>query len=382
MEAYITDISAFLPNSAISNNEMERILGLVDNIPSRTRRIILRNNKILQRYYAINPNTFELTHTNAELTAEAVRMLRPTADFKLDEIECLCCGTSSADQIMPGHASMVHGELDCGPCEVVSTTGICICGVTALKQACMQVALGESKNAVATGSELVTSFMRASMCGQVDRERSEELQNQPSLSFDADFLRWMLSDGAGAAFISPKPSEVGHSLKVEWIDQLSSAHELETCMYAGAVKTETGKIKGWRSFPSLQQAVDEKAFLIKQDVKLLNEEIIPTAVDRTLLPIASKRGLKPEEVTWFVPHYSSDYFRDRLYKRMDEKGFHIPYERWFTNLTTKGNTGAASIYIMLEELFHSDKLNKGDTILCFIPESGRFSICYMLLTVV
>jgi len=67
---------------------------------------------------------------------------------------------------------------------------------------------------------------------------------------------------------------------------------------------------------------------------------------------------------------------------MDEKGFHIPYERWFTNLTTKGNTGSASIYIMLEELFHSDKLNKGDKILCFIPESGRFSICYMLLTVV
>ena len=31
----------------------------------------------------------------------------------------------------------------------------------------------------------------------------------------------------------------------------------------------------------------------------------------------------------------------------------IPCERWFTNLTTKGNTGAASIYIMLEELVAS-----------------------------
>ena len=56
-------------------------------------------------------------------------------------------------------------------------------------------------------------------------------------------------------------------------------------------------------------------------------------------------------------------------------------ERWFTNLETKGNTGSASMYIMLEELFHSDKLKIGETILCYIPESGRFSTAFMLLTV-
>jgi len=192
----------------------------------------------------------------------------------------------------------------------------------------------------------------------------------------------MLSDGAGAAFISPEPARHGHSLKIEWIDQISCAHELETCMYAGAVKNADSSLTGWRSLGGLQNAAKQQAFLVKQDVKLLNKEIIPTAVDRTLLPIAQRRQLSAEEITWFVPHYSSDYFRAPLYERMKNKGFHIPYERWFTNLETKGNTGAASIYIMLDELFHSDKLTTGDKILCFIPESGRFSICYMLLSVV
>jgi len=37
---------------------------------------------------------------------------------------------------------------------------------------------------------------------------------------------------------------------------------------------------------------------------------------------------------------------------------------------------------MLEELFHSGMLKEGQKILCFIPESGRFSIAYMLLSVV
>ena len=67
---------------------------------------------------------------------------------------------------------------------------------------------------------------------------------------------------------------------------------------------------------------------------------------------------------------------------MEGIGFRIPYEKWFTNLAYKGNTGSASIYVIMEELFHSDKLKEGQKILCFIPESGRFSVAYVLLTVV
>jgi 3-oxoacyl-[acyl-carrier-protein] synthase-3 len=65
-----------------------------------------------------------------------------------------------------------------------------------------------------------------------------------------------------------------------------------------------------------------------------------------------------------------------------ETNFEIPYEKWFTNLITHGNTGSASIYIMLEELFNSNRLIKGQKILCYIPESGRFSTAFMSLEVV
>jgi 3-oxoacyl-[acyl-carrier-protein] synthase-3 len=67
---------------------------------------------------------------------------------------------------------------------------------------------------------------------------------------------------------------------------------------------------------------------------------------------------------------------------MKETGFEVPYDKWFTNLPYTGNVGSASIYIIMEELFKSGKLKKGEKLLCFIPESGRFSHCFMLLTVV
>jgi 3-oxoacyl-[acyl-carrier-protein] synthase-3 len=67
---------------------------------------------------------------------------------------------------------------------------------------------------------------------------------------------------------------------------------------------------------------------------------------------------------------------------MKKVNFEIPMEKWFSNLSYKGNTGSASIYIMIEELFHSGNLKSGDKILCHIPESARFSTAVMLLEAV
>ena len=342
MEVYITDIAVFLPNQPVDNQHIEKVLGMVQQTPSRTRAVILRNNKIRERYYALDPETGRITHSNAQLTAEAIRRLQPHASFSLDEIECLACGTSSPDQLMPGHGLMVHGELASAPCEVASMAGICLSGISALKYAAMNVALGLSKNAVATGSELASTFMRAELFSTVTPERGRELEERPIIAFDADFLRWMLSDGAGAAFLSPAPAATGLSLRIEWIEHLSFAGELETCMYSGAVKNDDGTLTGWRA-----GEFGAAAFLVKQDVKLLNREIITTIVNRTLTRVVSKHNLSPGQIDWFLPHYSSDYFRQILHERMGEIAFSIPQERWFTNLTSKGNTGSASIYIML-----------------------------------
>ena len=98
--------------------------------------------------------------------------------------------------------------------------------------------------------------------------------------------------------------------------------------------------------------------------------------------IVERRQLKAEQFAWFLPHYSSAFFRDKLMTGLNNIGLPIEQSRWFTNLSEKGNTGSASIYIMLDELFHSNKLQVGQKLLCYVPESGRFSTSFMQLTVV
>jgi 3-oxoacyl-[acyl-carrier-protein] synthase-3 len=285
-----------------------------------------------------------------------------------------------ADLILPGHGLMVQGELGMSPCEVITTTGICLSGITSFKAAYANVALQLSDNAVATGSELASSLIRSNFFEHLKGD--PDFKNHPILNFESDFLRWMLSDAAGAVFMSGKKNNGKKSLRVDWIEHVSYAGELEVCMFAGAHKKDDGTVIGWRQLDSLAEALANNYFALKQDTGILNEEIIKVSIDRALARAIARRKIKADEIDWFLPHYSSEFFRDKIHDAMVGIGFHIPYEKWFTNLTYKGNTGSASIYVMMEELFHSDKLQEGDKLLCYIPESGRFSIAYMLLTVV
>lgn len=378
--AYITGTSSFLPNAPVANDDIEQVLGMIGGKPSRARRIVLRNNGIRMRHYAIDPSSGAATHTNAQLTAEAVRGLAG-ADFSSSAMDCLVTGTSRPDQLMPNHGVMVHGELGTPPCEVVSTAGICVSGITALKYAWMAVLSGQARNAVATGSELASLGLHARNFEAESAHRIAQLETNPEIAFEKDFLRWMLSDGAGAFLLQPKPRQHGLSLRIDWIDILSQADTMEACMYAGAEKLADGTLKGWQQY-SPEDWNSRSIFTVKQDVRLLNEAVAYQTIGKSLEKAKAERQLKAEAIDWYLPHMSSEYFRQPMADCMAAAGVSIPQERWFTNLHSKGNTGSASIYIMVDELLKSGRLKNGDTLLCFVPESGRFTGSLMQLTAV
>jgi 3-oxoacyl-[acyl-carrier-protein] synthase III len=358
------------------------VLGQINGKPSRVRRIILRSNGILTRHYVLDRETGQPRYNNATLTAEAIRGLAGDG-FSLGQLDLLACGTSSPDQLAPGHAVMVHGELGNVPCEAVSFAGICCAGMGALKYAHMAVQTGSARTAVATGSEVVSTFMRAQQFAIESLTTEEDLKKRPELAFDRDFLRWMLSDGAGAMLLGPTPvHKNGVALRLDWIEMISYANEQTACMYAGADKNADGRLRGWREFASTVDAAQHCAFTVKQDVRQLNDHVVKYCIERALPEVLRRRHIKADDIRWFLPHYSSEYFRDHVHQAIKRVGFDVPQERWFTNLTQVGNVGSASPYLMLEELVRLHGVEAGDRILMFVPESGRFSACYALITAV
>lgn len=378
---YITGLGAFLPNDPVDNEQIEDVLGRVNNRSSQVKRWVLDYNGIQTRHYAMKPGTGEMTHTNAEMTANAVRSAVRDAGLELNQVECLSCGTSSADQVLPNHAVMVHGVLGSHPMEVVATSGVCCSGMTALKYAYMNVASGLANTAVASGSELASASLRASHFKAEMEIKLEQFQKEPMLAFENEFLRWMLSDGAGAVCVTDQPKDDGLSLRIDWLDIISFANEAQSCMYYGAKKKKDGTLEGFRLIDDPQVLMRDGYLSLAQDVEVLRTNLPPLA-KRGCHGMVTKHCVKAEDVDWLLPHYSSEGFRKPIADAFIETGFNVPQEKWFSNLPSKGNTGSASIYIILDEFLKSGRAQKGDRILCAVPESSRFSFALMHLTAV
>tara|TARA_R110002096_G_scaffold49862_1_gene131550 strand:- start:234 stop:2084 length:1851 start_codon:yes stop_codon:yes gene_type:complete len=369
-EVYITASGAFLPNKAVSNEEMEDFLGRINGKDSRVKERILKQNGIKTRFYALNKSQ-ETTHSNALLAVNAVKNALKKSNLRSADIELLCTGTTQGDLPIPGFASMVHADLDFKRCEVASFQSVCASGIMALKNAFSQIKSEEKQNAVCVGSELPSRMFKASRF---------EAQGVEALPFDAEFLRWMLSDGAGAFVLQNKKNHEGISLRIDWIDIKSYANEFPVCMYTGKLDNKNEGGKSWLDYSSYEEASKAGAINLKQDTRLL-EKVIKTGVSH-YFELIDQGKISASQIDWLCCHYSSEVFKDTIKELMEKGGGAVAEEKWFSNLTSKGNTGAASIFIMLEELMYSGKLKTGDTILCMVPESGRFITSYMRLTVV
>ena len=123
-------------------------------------------------------------------------------------------------------------------------------------------------------------------------------------------------------------------------------------MYAGAVKRPDGSMgPGWLDYPTFEVAGQEGALFLRQDVRQL-DALIRLGVDGFFRLVDEGRLVAPE-IDHVVCHYSSQFFRTRIFELLAKAGAPLPEEKWFSNLTTRGNVGSASVFVLLEELVNS-----------------------------
>jgi 3-oxoacyl-[acyl-carrier-protein] synthase-3 len=368
MNAYITSTGAFLPGPPIGNDEMEEILGFVDGKPSRLKARILKANGIRTRHYAIDRN-HRTVYSNLDMAVAAARKCLDESPLPARSIGMLSCATTQGDMVIPGFGSMVQAGLGFPGVELLTAHGICSSSAMAIKAAVNALKIGEHQSALVVVSELASRLFK--------NTRYEAAGGQDAVDFNSEFLRWMLSDGAGAWLLERAPR--GRCLRVDWIRSFSHADAFPVCMSIGT-PTDTKDERTWQDFPTYAEAEAAGALLIRQDVRLL-EQIVKLGVDGALRLI-EEGTLVADDIDHFLCHYSSHHFRGKIADMLEMCGASIPQEKWFTNLYTRGNTGAASILIMLDEFLREVRPREGARILCMVPESGRFNTAYMQFTVV
>ena len=358
-DCYITRTGAYLPGNPVHNQDINQYLGKVIG-ENRVRRMILGVNGIHTRHYALDSKQ-NATHSLYELAAGAVKScLAEQADTS--QIDYLSAGSTHTPLLAPGLSSILHDQLSKEQVldhslEINSNSGICTSGAQALVNATRAVKSGDARAALAVGVEQATIALKSKAFRPVYDLPTMMKDFRKSKWFMSVFLRYMLSDGAGAFLLQSDPADQGHSLKVNWTYSRSFANQTPLCMY-----------------------LESKPIRLSQDVNILARYMAPLG-RRALEGALREYDEKLEDYHMVLPHLSSYFFEPAVKKVLKKlsKGQEIPY---WTNLRTAGNTGAASIFIMLDEYLKTQTLKGGDRILLFIPESGQFNYVFISLSLI
>lgn len=386
-DIYLLAASHYLPGEPIDNEQIDAYVAPLDQNSKRIKQRVLGENGIQTRHYALDTEG-QTTISHTELACKAIQHCLNQANVSLDKIAVLASATSGGDVLMPGVANMIQGALHAPPMETHSHHGVCASSIMALKDAAQSLAQNPEQDlAVVVAAEMPSRIFKQS-----------RFTSQTPIDFEAHFLRWMLSDGAGAVLLgkgaqvlkqatSNPLAQRGLALKLNWIHVKSFSGDYPVCMQLGQGSHRTKEHKsGYRAeasyldFPSVAEAEAAGHFALRQNLRIL-PNLFEVAVHE-YAGLVQGGWVKPAEVDTFLCHYSSEALGKTCEAMMESAGLGIPREQWFSNLKTCGNTGAASIFIMLSEWLATHHLKAGQKIFAFVPESGRFTVSYCLLEVV
>ncbi|MBY0565061.1 MAG: hypothetical protein K2P58_12845 [Hyphomonadaceae bacterium] len=371
-QAYITGVGAFLPGAPVTNDRIEDHLGRIAGRDSLFGKKALRWNGVESRHYSMAPDG-GVSHTNAQMCALALSQALERAGLGVGDLGMLAAATTQGDYFVPGHAAAVHAELRAPPLEIASFQSVCGSSLMAAKAAWNSVRTGEHRVAAACAGEFSSRFFRPSFY-----EGTTLVDEKGRLRPEADFLRFTLSDGAGAIAIEDKPRP--GALKIDFIDIVSLANRFDPCMWAGAaIETRADMMTSW-AHVGPRAAHHAGAIALLQDFELL-KRVIRAWIGVYLQKVDEGR-IVPSEIDHCLVHYSAKSLRAEIVSLLEDTAGMVPEAKWFSVLREKGNVGSASIWLMLEGLVQSGRIKSGEKLLCVVPESGRALVGFMVLEAV
>ena len=302
MRAQIIGTGSCLPEKIVTNDYLSTIVETSDEwISSRT--------GIRQRHISID-------ETTASLSTEAGRRALEDAGVKAEDLDLIIVATCTPDTLVPNTACLVQSELGAVNATAFDISAACSGFVFAMNLVDAYMQSGMYRMALVIGAETLSRI--------VDwKDRSTCV---------------LFADGAGAAVV--RAAETG-----------VSAAPLGSDGTRGGVIYVKNR-ENFNPFVPEQKPMDflymDGAAVFKFAVKT-----IPEAIQETL----DKVGWTAQEVDWFLLHQANARINQSIAKKL-----HISIDRVPMNVDRCGNTSAASVPILLDEVNRKGMLKPGQKI--------------------
>jgi len=306
--AKITGLGAYAPKRILTNADLEKIVETTDAW-------IVQRSGIRERHIV------DETEATSDLALRAAQQALERANVLPEQVEFIAVGTTTPDMYFPTVGNIVQHRLGCGRAGSVDLLAACAGSIYGLSFGAQLIQTGKYRCVLTIGAETlsrITDFTDRGTCV-------------------------LLADAAGAAVL--EPCEDGSGL-------------LDFDLYSDGQYWDLLYMPGGGSrHPATHDTVDKRMHF----AKMKGAEVFKVAVRMFVQcteRILSRNGYTAKDVSLFVPHQANLRIIEAAAKRVD-----LPMERVYVNVDRYGNTGAASVYVALEEAVTTGRISKGVLVL-------------------
>ena len=306
--AKIVSVGAYAPKRILTNADLEKMIETNDEW-------IVQRSGIRERHIA------DETEATSDLALKAAQQALERANLVPDDIDFIAVGTTTPDMFFPTVGNILQHRLGCKRVGSVDMLAACAGSVYSLSIGAQFIQTGKYRRVLCVGAETlskITDFTDRGTCV-------------------------LLADAAGAAVLEASTDESG----LIDFDLYSDGQYWDLLYMPG----------GGARHPATHETVDKGMHF----AKMKGAEVFKVAVRmfaECTEAILSRNGFTADDVNLFIPHQANLRIIEAAARRVN-----LPMERVFVNVDRYGNTGAASVYVALEEALAGGRIKKGDLIL-------------------
>lgn len=276
----------------------------------------------------------EADEATSDMATKAATQAMAVAGLHAGDIDLIIVATCTPDHVMPATASIVQDRLGMLNAGAMDLNAACSGFVYALSTGAAQIESGRAKHVLVIGADELSIYLDW-------KDRSTCV---------------LFGDGAGAVVLSVA-KEPGIMASTTGSD--GSGAGLLTIKGASRRRASSngapgGSTNGTEEAPNGEATViTEDGYLTMNGTQIFRwaTQIMPRAAEQVM----ASSGLKPEDISLFIPHQANDRIMKASAKRLG-----LPEEKVFSNVREYGNTSAASIPIAMCEALNTGRVDVGD----------------------
>lgn len=303
LSSYILSTGSYLPERAVRNADLEKIVDTTDEW-------IFQRSGIKQRHIA------DKDQPTSDLAIKAARNALDAAGLSASDIDGIIVATTTPDSTFPAVAVTVQAALGVPVGIAFDVQAVCTGFVYALSVADNFVRAGQLKRVLVIGAEKMSSI----------------------LDWNDRTTCVLFGDGAGAVILEAR--EENPQSSGIYSTHLYANGNLKDLLYTNGGVSTSG-VSG--------HIVMQGREVFKHAVGLMSD-----AVEAAL----KKNNMSPQDVDWLVPHQANIRIIEATAKKLD-----MPMEKVIVTVENHGNTSAASIPLAFDYAVRSGKIKRGQVIL-------------------